>query len=345
MPQGSIGGPLLWLCFTCDQPDVIHEHAVDGGDVARGCVGQALVPAEPGGGGDCGAMVGYVDDGAYSYAHSDPAVLSQVLTRKYNLLEEWISGNRLVINPDKTHLMVMGPKKISGKRTQVSIQAGTFTIYPSETETLLGGHLHQSMQWNHHLRDGKKSLMKQLTSRTNGLKKIARNATFNTRLMVANGVFMSKVMYLMTVWGGAQQYLLKGLQVQQLTAARTVCGFFSRGWSKTRLLNKVGWLSIRQLIYMHTALQAHKTISSGKPALLHQSISTEYPYRTRRAAAGNIRFGETFSGDSSLILASFKHRAVHWYNDVPVSVRTGSQIAVKNKLRKWVKQNVPLDWG
>ena len=96
---------------------------------------------------------------------------------------------------------------------------------------------------------------------------------------------------------------------------------------------------------MHTALQAHKTISSGKPALLHQSISTEYPYRTRRAAAGNIRFGETFSGDSSLILASFKHRAVHWYNDVPVSVRTGSQIAVKNKLRKWVKQNVPLDWG
>ena len=59
--------------------------------------------------------------------------------------------------------------------------------------------------------------MKQLTSRTNGLKKVARNATFNTRLMVANDVFMSKVMYLMTVWGGAQQYLLKGLQVQQLT--------------------------------------------------------------------------------------------------------------------------------
>ena len=187
--------------------------------------------------------------------------------------------------------------------------------------------------------------MKQLTSRTNGLKKVARNATFNTRLMVANDVFMSKVMYLMTVWGGAQQYLLKGLQVQQLTAARTVCGFFSRGWSKTKLLNKGGWLSIRQLIYMHTVLQAHKTISSGKAALLHQSISTEYPYRTRRAAAGHIRFGETFYGDSNLILESFKHRAVHWYNDVPVSVRTGSQIAVKNKLRKWVKQNVPLDWG
>ena len=43
---------------------------------------------------------------------------------------------------------------------------------------------------------------------------------------------MSKLVYLITVWGGAQQYLLKVLQVQQLNAVRTVRGFFSRFWSK-----------------------------------------------------------------------------------------------------------------
>ena len=118
VPQGSIGGPLLWLCFTCDQPDVIHDHPVDGQELHRGCQAHAVVPVEvdgqvdqPGGVGDCGELVGYVDDGAYSYAHSNPTVISGVLTEKYNMLEQWMNNNKLVINPDKTHIMVIGTKK------------------------------------------------------------------------------------------------------------------------------------------------------------------------------------------------------------------------------------------
>ena len=332
VPQGSIGGPLLWLCFTCDQPDAVHEHHVVGQDPHRGC-GLPTEDQVPGGQGDCGDMIGYVDDGAYSYAHSDPATLSEVLTRKYGLLEEWINANRLVINADKTHLLVLGPKKISNKRNLVSIQAGPYQIKPTESEKLLGCNLHQSMQWNHHLRDHSKSVVRQLTTRVNGLKKIARNATFKTRLMIANGAVMSRLMYLISVWGGAQKYLLKSLQVQQLTAARTVCGYFSRFWSKQKLLHIVGWLSIRQLIYFHTVLQAHKVIVSGKPVAIMETISTHHPYSTRNAANGRIRFGESFRGDSSLVDASFKHRAVHFYNEVPASVYRGSLPSVKYKLK------------
>ena len=96
-----------------------------------------------------------------------------------------------VINHEKNHLMVMASKKNDIKRREVSMKAGKFTIKPSQTEKLLDGQLHQSLQWNHHVRDHDQSLMKQLTSRINGLKRVCGSASFRTKLMVANGILMS----------------------------------------------------------------------------------------------------------------------------------------------------------
>ena len=150
--------------------------------------------------------MGYVDDGAFSYADADPAVLSQVLSRKFNMLEQWMHANKLVINPDKTHLIVMGSKKHRNMRKEVSLVASGHTIYPTVTEKLLGGQLHQSLTWNFHLRDHKGSLTKQLTSRINGLKRVCANGSFKTKLKVANGLVVSKLTYLITLWGGAKDY-------------------------------------------------------------------------------------------------------------------------------------------
>ena len=136
-------------------------------------------------------------------------------------------NNRLVINPDKTSLIVLATKKTAKLRQEVNITAGIHCIRPSETAKLLGGYVHQSLKWNEHIAEGKASLMHQLVSRNNALKRICACAPFKTRLMLANGAFHSKLVYLITLWGGAQGYLINALQIQQLRAARTVCGIQS----------------------------------------------------------------------------------------------------------------------
>ena len=51
-----------------------------------------------------------------------------------------MAANKLVINADKTHLLVMGTQAMSGARQQVQLSAGEHLIAPTPTEKLLLQH-------------------------------------------------------------------------------------------------------------------------------------------------------------------------------------------------------------
>ena len=83
-------------------------------------------------------------------------------------------------------------------------------------------HVCEDLKRKEHLVNNKQSLVRQLTSRINGLLKVCKRASKTTRLKVANGIFISKLCYLIQVWGGCPEYLLSALQVLQNRAARAV---------------------------------------------------------------------------------------------------------------------------
>ena len=58
-----------------------------------------------------------------------------------------MAGNKLVINADKTHLVVMGGKQSSGRRNDVWLTAGEHLVLPSSTEKLLGGSIKDDLKW------------------------------------------------------------------------------------------------------------------------------------------------------------------------------------------------------
>ena len=212
--QGSVGAPLLFLMANTDLPDVIHSHPVRYDQPIGHCEKD-------------GDSVHFVDDGTVIYSSSDPAIISQKLSSHYKNIADYMAANKFVINADKTHLMVMAPRKLARRRPEVELVAGDYRIRPSETQKLLGVTLHQSTSWNHHIRDGKESVLRQITSRVNGLRKLAPRAGFKTKLMLVNGIVISKLTYGLAVWGSCQGYLRRALQVQQLSAARAVCGYGS----------------------------------------------------------------------------------------------------------------------
>ena len=126
--------------------------------------------------------------------------------------------NKLVLNSDKTHLLVMASAHKHRKHENFGIvlNTGAEIIEPISDEKLLGGQISNNFTWNNHIRDNKTSMFKILTSKINALSKISKIANFRTRKMVAADLIMSTMNYLL------QLYLVKLLQVLQNKAARHV---------------------------------------------------------------------------------------------------------------------------
>ena len=69
------------------------------------------------------------------------------------------------------------------------------------------------MTWNEHIRDNKDNLLKSLNARLGDIRKIRNLTSFKNRKMIAEGILISKLSYIIALWGGCGTVLRKSLQV------------------------------------------------------------------------------------------------------------------------------------
>ena len=153
VPQGSVLGGLLYVLLVGDLPEVVHGHAAE--EDVQGVQCDYNLHCE-----DCGGLTAFVDDSTYQVAASNPEELSEKLTSQYRKLSEYMGDTGLVINDDKTHLIVLGTRKDANKRKDVKVETGTVTISPVATEKLLGLQIHEYLKFSKHSKDNENSLFK-----------------------------------------------------------------------------------------------------------------------------------------------------------------------------------------
>ena len=130
-----------------------------------------------------GSICCYADDSTYSKSDKNPETLKQDIDQTYQVIANYMHRNRLVINGDKTHLLIMTSQSNHRKHGDYDIvlNTGNEIIKPINMEKLLGGFITNNFKWNENLRDNKKSVSNTVTSRINALTKVSRYADFKTR--------------------------------------------------------------------------------------------------------------------------------------------------------------------
>ena len=124
---------------------------------------------------------------------------------------------------------------------------------------MLGVNLQNNLSWDQHLSSGKKALLPAVRRQLGMLSRISRNMSKRGHLQLINCLVMSKIAYVICIWGNSHENQIRKVQVVQNIAARQVSGL-ARHTRQSILLKECGWLDIKQVTKYHSLLQMWKTV-------------------------------------------------------------------------------------
>ncbi len=228
------------------------------------------------------------------------------------------------------------------RNINIKVQIGTEEQSTTEVERLLGLKIHHNLKFREHIQDNDQSLIKDLNIRLKALQSIKKVTSFSQRLAIANGIFLSKVTFLISVWGGAEEYLIDSVQLMMNKAMRSICNV-GKSARIEDLLRMTNWLSVRQSIVYFSLMEARRVLTSKEPRYLYNVLTTSSP-----TSLYNTRHGTRPPKPRlSLVESSWRYRVQADMERLPrelVNMDTGENrdLMFRKELRNWVKENVNI---
>ena len=300
VPQGSNLGPLFFLIFFNDLPTFITGNI------------------------DC-----YADDSTLGATAKDVADIGTRLSTDCDQLSRWMKSNSFKLNADKTHFLVMGTnRRLNSMKEKMEVRMDDMGLTENKDSSveLLGVKVQGNLEWSSQVG----SLATKLKKRLSGLEKLRYVMNKSNKKSIVEGIFNSVLCYCLPLFGGCNEGDISVLQVLQNRAAHIVAKMPPRT-SRQVLFNKLGWLTVLQLIAYHTLVSVFKTRLSGEPEDLAITLSRDN--NTGHIIMKNVVLG--------LYRKSFIFRGALLWNRLPSNIRKEIKIAkFKKAVKVWVAENV-----
>ena len=294
VPQGSILGPILFSMYINDLPGIPNSSSLES----------------------------YVDDSKLflSFVVKEMGDVMKRLNEDIRMVASWCCNHSLLINPEKTKLLIMGTRQLLSTLPEgFHITLLGKEIYPVSSAKDLGIILDKSLTYDDHITEVVSKCVAALCQ-INRVKHL-----FDTKRIVTliKTLVFSKLFYYSSVWSNTSKKNIDRLQKVQNFAARLVTD--TRKFDHiTPVLTQLNWYSVTNTLDFKDAIMTYKCLNGLAPKYLlerFKKLSQLYNSNTRSKDMLQIPFYRSAAGQSS-----FLYRAEKIWNDLPEVLKSADSV-------------------
>ena len=305
VPQGSTLGPLLFLLYINDMA----------------CCSKILELSQ------------FADDSTITYSSKKLETARTTIESEFLKIVEWLSANKLIINLDKTHLMVFTNKK---RLEPISINVKGQIVNEITETKFLGVILDNKLSWNAHIKYISKKISKSLSI----LKML--KSTFPCRIL--KSLYYSFVYpyfsYCNLIWGGAAKSHLESLVLLQKKCIRNISkvGYLD---STVPLFSEQKILNVGQIYNLNCAKFTFCSLNKTKYSEFNDRLATNgsfhnYPTRSSKSLRKpRVRLQK--------FMNSFLNHGIEMWNNLPDCIKNVKLLATfKRNTKNYILKKCKL---
>ena len=283
VPQGSILGPILFICFTNDMAENFQS---------------------------C-KTVSYADDTQIIVSANNLKELKEKIEELINTAQKWYTENSLCINPSKTEVMIIRKRNNQEKiDIQVTEEGKRKTIKLKTEIKVLGVFLDENMNWDKQVR----VVNKKARNATINLQRVNHLVPFKSRLILYNSLVACHFNYADIVWGGCSKQNQNKLQRTQNLAVKSMLGL-KREESSESALQTANLLPLNQKRKVHEAVFIKKGLAEKQPAAINREYKQQLSLKNNRS--GERRLLTIPKHRTQMYENSTLYRTIKTWNSLP----------------------------